>query len=58
MSKKAFTRDQARAIGEHLGVQWDRFDVDQFCSGLRVELEHGTVDALSNVTNDDPLMTR
>jgi Protein of unknown function (DUF5661) len=58
MSKKRiFTLDQAKTIGEKLGISWDEFDPEQFRSGLGVELEHGTVNQTSNVTNDDPLMT-
>jgi hypothetical protein len=58
MSKeKSFTLDQAKTIGEQLGIRWDKFDVEQFRAGLGVELEHGTVNQTTNVTNDDPLMT-
>ena len=55
--KKILTLDQAKAIGEQLGISWDKFDVEQFRAGLGVELEHGTVNQRTNVTNDDPLMT-
>ncbi len=51
-----FTAEEAKAIGEKLGLKWDKFDVDQFRCGMDVELEHGTRDSLTNVTNDDPLM--
>ena len=51
-----FTAEEAKAIGEKLGLKWDKFDVDQFRRGMDVELEHGTRDSLTNVTNDDPLM--
>ena len=52
-----FTLNQAKAIGEQLGIRWDKFDVKQFRAGLGVELEHGNVNQASNVTNNDPLMT-
>ncbi len=55
--KKNFTPEQAKEIGEQLGVKWDKFGVEQFRIGMDVELEHGTVDSNTNVTNDDPLMT-
>jgi hypothetical protein len=55
--KKIFTLDQAKTIGEQLGISWDKFDLEQFRAGLGVELEHGTVNQTTNVTNDDPLMT-
>lgn len=56
-SKKHFTADEAKEVGEKLGIKWDRFDVDQFRRGMDVELEHGTVDLHTNVTNNDPRMT-
>lgn len=56
-SKKHFTREEARKIGKALGIDWSRFDVEQYRMGLDVELEHGLVDPHTNVTNDDPIMT-
>ena len=56
-SKKHFTAIEARRIGEALGIDWSRFDVEQYRTGLDVELEHGTVDGHTNVTDDDPIMT-
>jgi len=55
--KTIFTVDQAKEIGQQLGIIWDKFDVEQFRMGMDVELEHGTVDTKTNVTNDDPLIT-
>lgn len=55
--KKRFTEEQARETGEKIGIKWDKFDVDQFRRGMDVELEHGTQDTLTNVTNDDILIT-
>lgn len=57
MSKKSFAAEEAKAIGDQLGITWDKFDVEQFRMGMDVELEHGLVDPHTNVTNDDPLMT-
>ncbi len=55
--KKHFTTEEARKIGEKLGIDWSKFDVEQYRMGLDVELEHGLVDPHTNVTNDDPIMT-
>ena len=52
-----FTLNQAKAIGEQLGISWDKFEVAQFRAGMGVELEHGTFDPKTDVTNDDPLKT-
>jgi hypothetical protein len=56
-AKKQFTAEQARQIGETLGIDWKRFDVEQFRMGLDVELEHGLSDPSTNVTNNDPILT-
>ena len=56
-SKKQFTLEEAKKIGESLGIDWSEFNVEQYRMGLDVEMEHGTVDAHTNVTNDDPIMT-
>jgi hypothetical protein len=57
MTKKHFTAEEAKKIGESLGVKWDKFDVEQFRMGMDVELEHGLISPNTNVTNDDPTMT-
>ena len=56
-AKKEFTDKEAKAVGDKLGIKWDKFDVDQFRRGMNVELEHGLRDPHTNVTNDDALMT-
>ena len=56
-SKKHFTADEAKQIGEKLGIDWSKFDIEQYRMGLDVELEHGLIDPHTNVTNDDPIMT-
>lgn len=59
MQKDRFTTDQARSIGEAIGIDWDAspFDVEQFRTGLGVELEHGRHDVATNVTDDDEQIT-
>ncbi len=56
-SRKEFTEEEAKEIGEELGIKWNKFDVDQFRRGINVELEHGSENLLTNVTNDDFLVT-
>ena len=51
------TEEEAKEVGEKIGIKWDKFDVDQFRRGMDVELEHGTHDPNTNVTDDDPIMT-
>ena len=56
-AKQHFSSSEAKQIGEQLGIDWSKFDVEQYRMGLDVELEHGLVDPHTNVTNDDPIMT-
>ncbi len=55
--KKEFTIDEARAIGDGLGIQWAQIDIEQFRMGLAVELEHGLSDPETDVTHDDLVIT-
>lgn len=56
-SKKHFSKEEAKEIGESLGIKWDKFDIEQFRMGMDVELEHGTESLSTNVTDDNPLIT-
>jgi hypothetical protein len=51
--KKVFTTEEARTIGDSIGIDWNTYDVEEFRLGLAVELEHGSHDPQTNVTNDD-----
>jgi len=57
MTKEKFTNEEAKEIGEQLGIKWDKFDVEEFRKGMNIELEHGTVNPNTNITNDNPLTT-
>ena len=57
VAKQHFTTEQAREIGDKLGVDWIRFNVEQFRMGLDVELEHGMIDPSTNVTGNGPILT-
>ena len=54
---KEFSPDEARRIGDSLSIDWNQVDLEQFRMGLFVELEHGTKDYETNVTNDDRGLT-
>jgi hypothetical protein len=57
--RPSFTQDEARRVGEQIGIDWGTapFDVEQFRMGMDVELEHGLHDLATNVTGDDPMVT-
>lgn len=54
-----FSAEQAREVGEQIGIDWDTapFDVEQFRAGMDVELEHGKHDPVTDVTGDDSIVT-
>ena len=52
-----FTTEQALEIGNKLGIDWGRFNVEQFRIGLNVELEHGLNAPSTDVTGNDPILT-
>jgi len=58
-AREGFTAEEARRIGEQIGIDWTGapFDVEQFRRGMDVELEHGLHDSATNVTGDDPVVT-
>jgi len=59
MTTPNFTLDDARQLGTDIGIDWatSPFDVSQFHVDLGVQLEHGSDDPQTNVTNNDPIMT-
>ena len=56
-SGKQLSTEEARRIGDQLGVDWKAIDIEEFRAGLAVELEHGLRDPRTNVTNDDEILT-
>lgn len=52
-----FTKEQAREIGDKIGIDWEEISFEEFAVGINVELEHGTENPQTNVTNDDPIIT-
>ena len=51
------TSEEAKRVGDAIGVDWTRFDLEQFRAGMDVEFEHGAHDPQTDVTHDDPLLT-
>jgi Protein of unknown function (DUF5661) len=55
--KRRTTTDEARRVGDAIGVDWNRFDLEQFRAGMDVEFEHGSHDPQTDLTHDDPIVT-
>jgi hypothetical protein len=56
-AERRTTAEQAREVGDQIGVDWERFDLEQFRAGMDVEYEHGSRDPQTDVTGDDPVVT-
>jgi hypothetical protein len=54
---KKFNEIDAKKIGNTLNIDWKEVSLHQFTMGLNVELEHGTIDQKTNVTDDDGKLT-
>jgi len=52
-----FTAEQAKEVGNEMGIDWGQYDLEEFRMGMEVELEHGTKDEQTNVTDDDLVAT-
>ena len=48
-----FNEIDALKIANKLNIRFDKFLLSDFVIGLNIELEHGKIDPLTNVTNDD-----
>jgi hypothetical protein len=52
-----FTLQEAKKIGEKVGIDFATISLEQFRIGLGVELEHGSHDPETDVSGDDPIIT-
>lgn len=52
-----FNKTDAIYIANKLGITFDKFTIDEFLTGLNIELEHGLISPQTNVTNDNLEMT-
>lgn len=52
-----FTLKDAVMAANELGINFDKFSIKDFLTGINIELEHGLVNPETNVTNDDLIMT-
>jgi hypothetical protein len=55
--KRKFSQEESQRIGDALCINWSEIRIEEFQAGLGVELEHGTHDDETNVTNDDEIQT-
>ena len=44
-------------VARILNIDFSKFSLDDFITGINIELEHGLINPLTNVTNNDLLLT-
>jgi hypothetical protein len=54
---KSITAQEAKQIGNQLGIDWEEVNLNEFTIGIQVEYEHGTRYPETNITQDDPNLT-
>lgn len=52
-----YTYNDIMNIAKKLNVDFSKFSIEDFITGINIELEHGTVSPATNVTNDNLEMT-
>jgi hypothetical protein len=57
ITEPKITKEEAEVILKELNVEEMDIELEDFCVGLEVELEHGTRFKDANVTNNHPLLT-
>lgn len=50
-------RDDILEVAEKLGIDFSKFTIEEFITGVRIELEHGTVDPNTDVTGNSLELT-
>lgn len=51
---KSISKSAAKKIGDAIGVDWKKVDIDEFRKGIKVEFEHGSqLGPQTNVTGDN-----
>ena len=44
-------------VAKKLNIDFTKFSLEDFITGLKIELEHGLANPITNVTNNDLLLT-
>lgn len=54
---KQFTLDEAKQVATYLKIDLIKIPPEKLLQGMTVELEHGTINAISNISNDSALIS-
>ena len=57
MELRRTTTQEARRVGDAIGVDWTRFDLEQFRAGMDIEIVNGSHDPETDGTGGDAILT-
>ena len=52
-----FSDNEIMNVARILNINFDKFSFDDFKRGIIIELEHGKINPVTNITNDNLIMT-
>lgn len=52
-----YTINDILTVAKILNIDFSKFSLEDFITGINIEMEHGLVNPITNVTNNDLLMT-
>ena len=52
-----FTLKGVLEVSNKLNIKFDKFTKEELLTGMNIELEHGTINPETNVTNDNLILT-
>ena len=52
-----FNKEEILMGAQILGINFKKFSIEDLLIGTNIELEHGSINPLTNITNDDLIMT-
>lgn len=52
-----FTLKDILTVADKLNIDFTKFSLSDFITGINIELEHGLIDPNTNVTNNDLIIT-
>ncbi|MDD2391517.1 MAG: hypothetical protein PHU94_01090 [Bacilli bacterium] len=52
-----YSKQDILNVARMFGITFDKFTLEDLVTGVNIELEHGTVNPQTNVTNDNLILT-
>ncbi len=52
-----FKLEDAASVANTLCINFDKYNINDLLRGMNIELEHGIIKQLTNITTNDPILT-